>query len=163
MNVKKNFYSKFYSTFLTLLLLISLVTMPMSTIVYAENESDETVDDVTLGEQEETEENEPIDELEGTEGNETNHEETEEVDPEVEQSETSDEGDVDEDEANEVTDDEQSKEEIVKFENDLVHETVKRELGIESDNVTVSDMEKLREFYINLSENDTKLSLKGLE
>lgn len=164
---------KFYSPFLILLLLISLVTMPMSTIVYAENESDEAGDDVTVGELEETEENEPIDELvgtvenepvgepEGTEENETNQEDAEEVDPEVDHPEISDERNVAEDEANEVTDDEQSKAEIVEFEDDDLREAVKEELGIESADVTVSDMEELEILYI--AGGRTITSLNGLE
>lgn len=69
-----------------------------------------------------------------------------------------------EEEKNETTD--ELGDEIVEFKHDVVRDTVKSYLGIESDIITKSDMEKLDYIYVSwgkLLEEDEVVSLKGLE
>lgn len=174
---------KFYSTFLALLLVISLVSTPLSTIVYAENEDVDIVNDETDDEQEDTDENESSKDNEGDKGSDTSTDEGDDAvkaDPEVDNPQESDEtdgaiqegpesktGDDTKDQPkmtkegkNEEKDGKDAKEEIVYFEDDALREAIEEELEIYSRDVTVSDMQKLESLDATFS---GITSLKGLE
>lgn len=160
-NMNKNYFSKFWSTLLALTLLVSLVTTPLSMNVYAENEFGDDGDVEKVVVPEVTEESDPNN-VYGEEGG--NEVQPEPVADEPESLEVQPEPALEQPEPVVEQRELLLEAEVVEFENDLVRETVKRELGIESDDVTVSDMENLKEFYISLWDYDGhKISLKGLE
>ncbi|GAA0289335.1 hypothetical protein GGQ92_002395 [Gracilibacillus halotolerans] len=195
--MNNNFSKKIYSTFIALVLMISFVTTPLSAITYEGSEADEQLaeqenteesnypnlkDIESVEESESTSENNTKevvleeDNLEGldhtVESDEQELESETNDDPNNEQNNPEEQPELDNqlavtntDEEIEESNDEET--EIVEFKHDRVRDTVRKKLGIESENVTILDMENLEEFYLNLwdydKDKDDSISLKGLE
>lgn len=178
---------KLFSTLFALLLVISLIVTPFSSISYAETDDDPNAEeqadldltkDSLSDKDDEGNENNDLD-LERDDNPETSKV-TDDADGEDSVNDTNDDihkaqvesknklkatavnaASTDYDENEEVVEDDQ----IVQFESEFVRNAVKRELEIDSDDITVADMENVEEIYLDLrNENERQtISLKGLE